>query len=138
MWSTKTAAIAIMIALSCGLSPTQGSHAAPLAAATSAPSTLTFEAGSGRLITLSGAAANVFVADPKVAEVRPASPGALFVFGVGPGRTTIAAVDAAGQTLLDTQIVVEPSSFCCDAGSSRRSTCSPGPAHQRAGRRRAA
>ena len=32
----------------------------------------------------------LFVADPKVAEVRPASPTSLFVFGVGPGRTTVA------------------------------------------------
>ena len=35
---------------------------------------LALEAGSGRVLTLPGPASNVFVADPKVAEVRPASP----------------------------------------------------------------
>ena len=35
---------------------------------------LALEAGSGRVIALPGAVASVFAADPKVAEVRPASP----------------------------------------------------------------
>lgn len=46
---------------------------------------LSMEAGGGKVVTLETAVANVFVADPKVAEVRPASATTLFVFGVGPG-----------------------------------------------------
>ena len=46
---------------------------------------LTIETGAGKVINFGSAAANVFVADPKVAEVKPASDTALFVFGVGTG-----------------------------------------------------
>ncbi|GAC1340320.1 MAG: type II and III secretion system protein family protein [Acetobacteraceae bacterium] len=69
------------------------------------------ESGSGRVITLGGPASNVFVADPKVAEVRPASPSSLFVFGVGPGRTTIAAMDSAGHAVAQYEVTVQPSAF---------------------------
>jgi len=79
--------------------------------AADAPRTLDLEVGSGRLMTLDGSAANVFVADPKVAEVRPASADTLFIFGVGPGQTTVAALDAAGHALGDYRVVVRPSSF---------------------------
>jgi pilus assembly protein CpaC len=48
---------------------------------------MTIDAGSGRVIQLGGGAASVFAADPKVAEVRPASATSLFIFGVTPGRT---------------------------------------------------
>lgn len=70
---------------------------------------LIVEAGVGRVVTLPAPVANVFVSDPKVVEVRPASPTSLFVFGVAPGRTTIAALDAAGQTVRQFDITVRPS-----------------------------
>ena len=54
---------------------------------------ITLDAGTGRVIQLSAGAASVFAADPKVAEVHPASATSLFVFGVAPGRTTIAALE---------------------------------------------
>ena len=126
MWSTKKAAIVLMLAVGSGVSPTHGPHAAPLEAPSDSPVALTLESGSGRVVKLNGAAANVFVADPKVAEVRPASPGTLFVFGVAPGRTTIAAVDAAGQTLLDAQIVVAPSSFTAVQAQAAALRAAPG------------
>jgi len=72
---------------------------------------ITVESGSGRVITLQSAAANLFVADPKVAEVRPASPTSLFVFGVGPGRTTVAAMDSAGHLISQYELTVKPSPF---------------------------
>ena len=52
-----------------------------------AQNVIAIEAGSGRVIQLAGSAATVFAADPKVAEVRPASATSLFIFGVAPGRT---------------------------------------------------
>jgi len=94
--------------------------------ASAAPDTLTLEAGGGRVVTLSGPAANVFVADPKVAEVRPASPTALFVFGVAPGRTTIAALDAAGHLLAQDEVLVEPSHYAAAAAQSTLSRLLPG------------
>jgi len=50
---------------------------------------LLLETGAGQVVNLNEPATNIFVADPKVAEVRPASANSLFVFGVAPGRTTI-------------------------------------------------
>ncbi len=69
------------------------------------------EAGNGQVLTLPQPAANVFVADPRVAEVRPASPNSLFVFGVGPGRTTIAAMDQDGHAVAQFEITVHPSTY---------------------------
>ncbi len=72
---------------------------------------ITIEAGSGRMIHLSSAASNVFAANPKIAEVRPASPDTLFVFGLAEGRTTVAAVDESGQTLGQYLVTVVPSGY---------------------------
>jgi pilus assembly protein CpaC len=81
----------------------------PVAPASSAPVML--ESGGGRVLTLTSDAANVFVADPKVAEVRPASANSLFVFGVGAGRTTVAAMDASGHVLAQFNVTVRQSGF---------------------------
>jgi len=72
---------------------------------------LTLEVGTGRVLTLTDSASNVFVADPKVAEVRPASPTSLFVFGVGPGHTTVAVMNAAGRPMSQYDVTVQPSMF---------------------------
>ena len=69
------------------------------------------EAGAGKVITLASPVANIFVADPKVAEVRPASATALFIFGLSAGRTTIAMMDADGKVLVQYDVSVQPSSF---------------------------
>ena len=75
------------------------------------PQVFSLEAGNGRVLTLPGPASNVFVADPKVAEVRPASVNSLFVFGVSAGRTTVAAMDAEGRAVAQFEVSVRPSSF---------------------------
>ncbi len=72
---------------------------------------LTVEAGSGRVFQTSRSIANLFAADPKVAEVRPASPTSVFVFGVAPGRTTVAAMDEQGGVVAQYDVTVRPSSF---------------------------
>ncbi len=73
--------------------------------------TISLESGNGRVIALPGPATNVFVADPRVAEVRPASTNSLFVFGVGAGRTTIAAMDNEGRAVAQFEVTVRPSTF---------------------------
>lgn len=73
--------------------------------------TIALEAGSGKVLTLHAAAANIFVADPKIAEVRPASATSLFIFGVGPGRTTVAAMDTAGHVLAEYNVTVQPQAY---------------------------
>lgn len=93
---------------------------APLAAATPTATRapvaiprqpLRYESGTGGVVTLPSPAANVFVADPKVAEVRPASATTLFIFGVGAGRTTVAAIDANGASIAEYDVYVRPAAY---------------------------
>jgi pilus assembly protein CpaC len=82
---------------------------------------IAIEAGSGRLVTLPRSAATVFATDPRIAEVRPASPSALFVFGLAAGRTTIAALDGTGQPVAQYEVTVRPSGFApAEAGAAIR------------------
>lgn len=84
------------------------------------------EAGSGRVLSLPAPAASLFAADPKVAEVRPASPTSLFLFGVAPGRTTVAAMDAAGAPLAQFQVTVRPSAYGASEAQEALSRLMPG------------
>ena len=88
--------------------------------------TLTIDAGNGRIVALRAPAANVFAADPKVAQVRPASPTSLFIFGVAPGRTTVAALDTAGHAIAQYEVVVQPSAYGADAASAALARLFPG------------
>lgn len=72
---------------------------------------MALEAGTGRVLVLSAPAASLFAADPRIAEMRPASPTSVFVFGVAPGRTTLAAMDASGAPLVQWEVTVRPSAF---------------------------
>ena len=72
---------------------------------------MSLESGTGRVMSLSDPAANIFVADPKVAEVRPASATSLFVFGIAPGHTTVAAMDISGRLIAQYEVTVQPSGF---------------------------
>lgn len=87
---------------------------------------LLLEAGLGRVVNLPGAIANVFVADPKVVEVRPASPNTLFVFGAAPGRTTLAAMDASGRVVAQYQVTVRPAAFNAAEATSTINRAMPG------------
>jgi pilus assembly protein CpaC len=83
----------------------------PHARAAVAGSTLTVEQGGGRLVGLAGAASNVFVADPNIIAVRPASSRRLFVFGKAAGFTTLTATDAAGRTIASYNVTVSPNRY---------------------------
>ncbi len=79
---------------------------------------------------LTRAAANIFVADPKVLEVRPASTRSLFAFGLKPGRTTVAAIDASGETVAVYDVTVAPDSSTAALvahSAADRSSFLPGP-----------
>jgi pilus assembly protein CpaC len=87
---------------------------------------LTLEAGTGRIVSLDAPAASVFAADPKVAEVRPASPTSLFVLGVAPGRTTIAAIGDDGVVIAQYDVIVQPSSYAAAQAASAIGKLLPG------------
>lgn len=101
--------------------PTAAPAATPAPSAAPAPTAnvvkmpvqnvITLDAGTGRVIPLSAGAASVFAADPKVAEVHPASATSLFIFGVAPGRTTVAALSAGGGPIAQYDVVVRPSHY---------------------------
>ncbi|MGC8525299.1 MAG: type II and III secretion system protein family protein [Acidibrevibacterium sp.] len=95
------------------------------AAPAKAPGVIQLSAGSGQVIALPAPATSVFAADPKVAEVRPASPTSLFVFGVGAGRTTVAALDNAGHQLALFTVVVKASGFGANEAESAIAQLSP-------------
>jgi pilus assembly protein CpaC len=104
----------MLIGISLGTVAAQTRAGAPVAAAEpsgQARTSLVIESGTGRVIALGGPAANVFVADPKVVEVRPASASSLFVFGVGAGHTTVAALETDGRPVAQYDITVQPSAF---------------------------
>jgi pilus assembly protein CpaC len=87
---------------------------------------LTLEAGTGRVVSLGAPAASVFAADPRVAEVRPASPTSLFVLGVAPGRTTVAAIDDSGVAIAQYDVIVQPSSYAAAQAASAIGKLLPG------------
>jgi pilus assembly protein CpaC len=87
---------------------------------------LTLEAGTGRMVSLDAPAASVFAVDPRVAEVRPASPTSLFVLGIAPGRTTIAAIGATGTAIDQYEVIVQPSSYPAAQAASAIARLLPG------------
>jgi pilus assembly protein CpaC len=87
---------------------------------------LALEAGTGRIVSLDAPAASVFAADPRVAEVRPASPTSLFVLGVAPGRTTVAAIGDNGAAIAQYDVIVQPSSYAAAQAASAIGKLLPG------------
>ena len=92
----------------------------------SAGQAMAIEAGSGRTVSLTAAAASVFAADPKIVEVRPASPTSLFLFGVAPGRTTVAAMTADGKPIAQFAVTVSPSGYAAAAANGQIGAAMPG------------
>ena len=76
--------------------------------AVSAPSIapIDLEIHAGTMIKLPKAANAVFVANPDIADVQLKSPRLLYVFGRLPGETTVYAVDASDNVVLNHRIVV--------------------------------
>lgn len=60
---------------------------------------ITLSTGQGQLITLSRPMSDLFVADPNIADVEVRSPTRLYVFGKGPGETTISATARDGSVV---------------------------------------
>ena len=122
--------LSMMVHASCALAADQPTHQVRRGEGDgrtgASPGTVVIEVGNGRVINLRGAAANVFAADPKIAEVRPASPTSLFIFGVTPGRTTVAAMDSGGNSVGQVTVIVSPSSFAASQANSMLARALPG------------
>jgi pilus assembly protein CpaC len=74
--------------------------------ASSAREQITLATGRGQMIRLPGPMSDLFVADPNVADVQVRSTTQLFIFGKGPGETTVYATDKSGNVLYSAQVRV--------------------------------
>jgi pilus assembly protein CpaC len=70
------------------------------------PIELRLQAGTGRLLTLPGAATTVIAADPRVARVQPSSPTSVFIMAVDNGRTTVVATNDLGRSVAEYDVTV--------------------------------
>ena len=100
-------------------------YAAPPPSITGAVSGISLEAGTGRVFRIKGKVSSLFAADPKVVEVRPASSDSIFIFGVGPGRSTVAAIDESGNPLSQFDVTVRPSSFAANEAGALNQRVNP-------------
>ncbi len=71
-----------------------------------ASTTLNLSQGRGQIIRLSRPMSDLFVADDKVADVQVRSSTLLYVFGKGPGVTTVSATDKAGRVVYSANVQV--------------------------------
>jgi pilus assembly protein CpaC len=99
---------AIAASLAAGVAAT---NAAPASAAQVAPApteAVTLSVGRGTLVRLASPMSDIFIADDKVADVQVRSPNQLYVFGKGPGETTVYATNKAGTVVWSSIVRVGP------------------------------
>lgn len=98
-------AVAAALALALAAAP-----ATPAAAegtvSTAAGRVMTLSKGRGQLITLNRPMSDLFVADPTIADVQVRSPTKLYIFGKGPGETTVSATAKNGAVVFAATIRV--------------------------------
>ena len=83
-----------------------------LGAGSACAAAITVDLNQSRRVALHGTAANVFVADPAVADVAMIDSHSVIVLGKGYGVTQVLVTDHAGRTLMDSSVAV----VCSDAG----------------------
>jgi pilus assembly protein CpaC len=102
---TGTAIALVTASIGASLVTTTGTPS--IAAPSSQPSeTLTLSVGRGQLIKLSSPMADLFVADNSIADVQVRSPTQLYVFGKGPGETTVYATAKGGGVVYSASVRV--------------------------------
>jgi pilus assembly protein CpaC len=95
-------------ALALGLAA--ATFAAPAAAQPSgavAPTNeVTLSVGAGRMVRLSGAMTDLFVANDTIADVQVRSPSQIYIFGRAAGNTTVYATDRSGRVVYSANVRV--------------------------------
>ena len=106
--SMKRSGTAIaLIAASLGASLIAPAGAPVVAAPNSQPTeTVTLSVGRGQLVKLSAPMADLFVADNNIADVQVRSPTQLYIFGKGPGETTVYATTKGGAVVYSASVNV--------------------------------
>ncbi|PXA99810.1 secretion system protein [Nostoc sp. 3335mG] len=95
-----------MLATVAGIGAVATPAAAQTIAASAGAPVVQLNTGRGRLIQLDTAMSDVFVANETVADVQVRSPTQLYVFGKGPGETTLSVVNKAGRVIYSATIRV--------------------------------
>src|ERR1700691_5295250 len=91
--------ISVVVAVLLTLMPVVAGAAPQIVSPNGAP--LTLDVSKGIIMRLDRAAANVFVADPAIADVNLKSPTTIYIVGKAAGTTTIFAVDQEDRVLLN-------------------------------------
>ncbi|HEY1606207.1 MAG TPA: type II and III secretion system protein family protein [Allosphingosinicella sp.] len=112
--ATLGTATAALLAASLATAPAP-LMAAPYAAPVRPATDLTLSVGTGEMVRLPLPISDLFVADDKVADVQVRSPNQIYVFGKGPGVTTVFATDKQGRTVYSANVHV--GSNMADVGS---------------------
>ncbi|HUK60165.1 MAG TPA: type II and III secretion system protein family protein [Stellaceae bacterium] len=92
-----------------GLAIVGGAHAAPPAVSEIVPaagSRIDVSVNQGQLVHLAKPVDSIFVADPAIADVQVKSPELVYIIGKAAGTTTLYAVTAQDQIVLNTQVRV--------------------------------
>ena len=97
-------AIAAVLAASIPVSLPAPAMAQPPAVRPS--NTITLSAGTGRMVRLDAPISDIFVANEAIADVQVRSANQIFIFGKGPGETTVFATDRAGRTVYSANVSV--------------------------------
>lgn len=100
----RLAALILALAPATMLAPAAIAAAPRVVSTVGAP--LAIEVGKGQLIHLDHAVDSVFVADPDVADVQVKSPTLIYIFGKSGGETTLYAVGANDQVVLNLAVRV--------------------------------
>jgi pilus assembly protein CpaC len=97
-------AIAAVLATSIPASLPAPAAAQPAAVRPS--NSITLSAGTGRMVRLDSPISDIFVANEAIADVQVRSANQIFIFGKGPGETTVFATDRAGRTVYSANVSV--------------------------------
>src|SRR3546814_17469735 len=62
--------------------------------------------GRGTLVKLDRPMSDVFIADPAIADIQVRSPSLLYIFGKGPGETSLYDTDKAGAVVYSANVWV--------------------------------
>ena len=100
--------VSTLMTAACAIAPLGMIAASPAQAQSVArpANDITLSIGRGQLVTVGGTMADVFVANPSVADVQIKSARQLYVFGKAGGETTVYASNSAGDVVWSANIRV--------------------------------
>jgi pilus assembly protein CpaC len=98
-------AIAALLAASLGAAGSTPALAQP-SGAVKPTNDVSLSVGTGRMIRLDGAMSDLFVANDAIADVQVRSANQIYIFGKGPGETSVYATNKAGKVMYSANVRV--------------------------------